>query len=119
MLKEVPAVKLTSRIKVYDEFATFLSINRSHCKQIIETIVSEDISDYIWNFYLGDVSDNYLARPDEYTYKRNFIHTPFWFSTLYTKIGVLPPPTVRTLSIMCMFLKTETLMYREIMPLEE
>ncbi|KAJ3090469.1 hypothetical protein HK102_003650 [Quaeritorhiza haematococci] len=54
---------------------------------------SPELVDVFWQFFLADVPDNHLVRPDEYNYSRNFIHAPFWVALLMTKLKV-PPPVV-------------------------
>ncbi|OAJ41162.1 hypothetical protein BDEG_24803 [Batrachochytrium dendrobatidis JEL423] len=49
------------------------------------------MSPALGSYYLADVPENQLARPDDYNYSRNMIQSPFWVSLLFTKLSCAPP----------------------------
>ncbi|KAI9207546.1 armadillo-type protein [Polychytrium aggregatum] len=79
-------------IKCMDELANQIAKDRVELREIIDSIISDDNADMMWNFFLSEVLDNGLVKPDEYDYSRNFIQSPFWVALLMTKLGVSPPP---------------------------
>ncbi|KAJ3226007.1 hypothetical protein HK099_005713 [Clydaea vesicula] len=82
---------LSKMVQLFDDLATAFINNKTGLKILIEGLLSETVSDKVWNFFLHDVTENSLVRPDEYGYTRNFIHAPFWTAILYTKLGAVPP----------------------------
>ena len=79
-------------LKAYDELANCLARERIELKELIDAMVKDENVDEFWEFWLKDVPENQLVRPDEYSYVRNFVHAPFWVALCLTRLGVAPPP---------------------------
>ncbi|KAJ1562765.1 hypothetical protein HK096_003735 [Nowakowskiella sp. JEL0078] len=80
-------------IKAYDDLAFAIAKEKlGGLQDLVAAIALEENVDLFWEFFLSDVPENQLVRPDEYNYTRNFIHSPFWISLLLTKLNVHPPP---------------------------
>lgn len=99
-IKDAGNHSINKLLQLYDDLGTAIWINRVAVKPLIDALLQEPLCDKVWFFYLLNVSDTALARPDEYSYSRNFIHAPFWIAILYTKIGAVPPPAVSFLLIL-------------------
>lgn len=98
------------QVLIFDEFAESLVLKpKGNQQQMVavpvpnamETSLSSDIerelndeslSDVYWTFFLHDVPDTQLAKPDDYSYDRNYVVSPTWVSLLYSKLRVAPPP---------------------------
>ncbi|KAL2913671.1 hypothetical protein HK105_206831 [Polyrhizophydium stewartii] len=83
---------INPRIKAYDQLATALALHKTEYRPLIDAMLLYERIDEFWNFYLSDVPENQLARPDDYNYSRNFVQSPFWISILLTKFSCTPPP---------------------------
>lgn len=93
-LKELSSLPKYTLLSNFEEIASVFVSSKSLLKPLIEAITAEVITDTFYSYYLGDVADNTLARPDEYSYSRNFVQAPFWISILYSKLAVCPPQIV-------------------------
>ncbi|KAJ3055066.1 hypothetical protein HK097_011629 [Rhizophlyctis rosea] len=78
-------------MKAYDELANVLARERIELKELIDAMVKDENVDEFWDFWLRDVPENQLVRPDEYSYTRNFVQSPFWCALVLTRLGVAPP----------------------------
>ncbi|TPX45274.1 hypothetical protein SeMB42_g04067 [Synchytrium endobioticum] len=79
-------------VTMYDQIASKLSVLRTDCAEFIAAITTDALVDTFWNFFLNDVPENQLVRPDDYSFTRNSVQTPFWISLLLTKLRASPPP---------------------------
>ena len=100
-LREVISSRSLLRIvKCYDEVASTIIEHKEDFASLVGAIRQEEIVDQFWSFFLHDVPENQLARPDDYSYARLFVHSPFWVSLLLSKIG-MPPPSIQVLFVFC------------------
>ncbi|KAJ8326515.1 hypothetical protein O5D80_005263 [Batrachochytrium dendrobatidis] len=82
---------LQIKIRAYDQLATSLAIHKTDYRSLIDAMLLHERIDEFWQYYLADVPENQLARPDDYNYSRNMIQSPFWVSLLFTKLSCAPP----------------------------
>jgi hypothetical protein len=100
MTNHIKAVKaagqepISSQLHNFDCLGELIWANKSVAKPLVDGLQQEIICDKMWNYFLLNVSDTTLVRPDEYNYNRNFVHAPIWTALLYTKIGAFPPIVV-------------------------
>ena len=80
-----------THVQHLDSMGEVFSTNKALLKPLIDGFQQDVSGDKMWWFFLLDVSDATLVRPDEYAYNRNFVHAPYWTAILFTKIGALPP----------------------------
>ncbi|RKO83110.1 hypothetical protein BDK51DRAFT_30371, partial [Blyttiomyces helicus] len=95
LVKDSLHLPLPTLLKTYDELATALAApipGSPSLATIVQAVGSEASADEFWNFFLADVPENQLVRPDDYPYWKNFVHAPFWVAIVLCKLGVLPPP---------------------------
>ncbi|KAJ3148056.1 hypothetical protein HDU89_004901 [Geranomyces variabilis] len=82
---------LLTLLKTMDDLAQAMARERSNIKDLVDAITLDANVDEFWDFYLAEAPDNQLVNPDDYSYAKNFVHSPFWISLLLTKLGVTPP----------------------------
>ena len=75
--------------KAYDDLASVLPQNEY--KSVVEYLSSDKIATLVWDYYLRDAADNQLVQPDDYSYARNYIQSPYWLALLLTKLNVKAP----------------------------
>ncbi|KAJ3041918.1 hypothetical protein HDV00_008427 [Rhizophlyctis rosea] len=92
LVKDALSTSQMQVMKAYDDLANALARERIELKELIDATVVDANVDEFWNFYLHDVPENQLVRPDDYNYTRNFVHAPFWIALLLTKLTIPPPP---------------------------
>ncbi|TPX30748.1 hypothetical protein SmJEL517_g05768 [Synchytrium microbalum] len=83
---------LRAVLKVYDDIANKICNVQTSCAPLVEVITADESVDRFWEFFLSDVPENQLVRPDDYSYTRNFVQAPFWISLLLCKFRLPPPP---------------------------
>ena len=93
-LREATMKSMLALTKAYDSLCTSIAVHKSEIRPIIDALINNERPDKYWSFFLGDVQENQLARPDDYNYFRNFTQSPFWISLLCTKFNILPPALV-------------------------
>ncbi|KAI8809948.1 armadillo-type protein [Cladochytrium replicatum] len=82
-------------LKCFSELASAIAKDRAgELRELVVAITLDENVDTFWQYFLGSVDENQLAKPDDYNYSKNFVHSPCWTAILLTKLGIHPPPLV-------------------------
>jgi hypothetical protein len=90
-VKDSATVSALSQMRYYDQLCTVLAVNKVDLRAMIDAMLLPARADAWWEFFLSGVPENQLARPEEYNFNRNLIHSPAWIALLLTKFNVPPP----------------------------
>ncbi|KAI8904746.1 armadillo-type protein [Gorgonomyces haynaldii] len=91
-LREATSKSALTLIKAYDNLCIALAVHKPEMRALVDALCNTERADKFWSYYLEDVQENQLAKPDEYDYSRNYVQAPYWISLLCTKFNILPPP---------------------------